>query len=263
MGPKLAELRKMLLQSEAANLQAETPRVSSGPIFMRSLHPHRQFDSDDEAHAFAHDESFAFNENDAAIEPGAGPEHLEATDEEAERDAGPGMNHPSSPGEASGDAGRAGEIARAIEGLFEPARRYRENLRQISAICDSAGQIINSAAESNRSLQRLNENLKRVSKAFLSMRAFRDETSAAAEVFEPLQKLTTQLALFENAVREEIAAFSRDLGHAAKLKAQIAEIERSVASIGDFERQFAEILNAFEDNGAGPGTGLSEPVQQT
>ena len=263
MGPKLAELRKMLLQSESPNLQAEPSRGASGPIFLRSLNRHGQLDGEDEAQASAHDEPFAFSDKEAAFEPEAGPTHLEHVDDAPKLEDGPRMHNPPGTGASRGDAARAGEIASAIEGLFEPARRCRENLRQISALCESAGQVINSAAESNVSLQRLGENLQRVAKAFLSMRAFRDETSAAAEVFEPLQRLTTQVALFENAVREEIAAFARELGCAAKLKAQIAEIEHSVASIGEFETQFAEILHAFENSRAGAGPGLSEVIQQS
>src|SRR5689334_14345455 len=131
MGPKLAELRKMLLESEGPNLEAEPSRGVSGPIFLRSLRRHGQLDSDDEAHDSAHDEPFAFSDKDAAFEAEAGPTHLEHVDEAPEREDGPRMHNPPSPGGSPGDAARAGEIARAIEGLFEPARRCRENLRQI------------------------------------------------------------------------------------------------------------------------------------
>jgi hypothetical protein len=87
--------------------------------------------------------------------------------------------------------------------------------------------------------------LRKLSKAFFSMRTFRDELNILAEFFEPIGILNKQIVQLEGAVQAQLAEVAMTLESTKTLRVRIAELEQSVDSISALEAQFLELSRCF------------------
>jgi cell division protein FtsB len=110
------------------------------------------------------------------------------------------------------------------------------------AVHGRCGQAINelarSALELCQPLQTFGDRLRRISKALLSMRGFREELAVLSEFFEPIDVLNKQITQLEVAIQAQLAEIATTLDSTKTLKARIAELDQSVDSVSELETHF-------------------------
>jgi hypothetical protein len=143
------------------------------------------------------------------------------------------------------DVTSANQLAPAIDKLFEPARQCQQRLREITQSCEVINQLARSTLEQCQPLRNFGDRLRKLSKAFFSIRTFRDELNILAESFEPIGILNKQIVQLEGAIQAQIAEVAMTLESTKTLRAQIAELEQSVDSVSELETQFLELSRCF------------------
>jgi hypothetical protein len=136
--------------------------------------------------------------------------------------------------------------AQAIDIFFEPARQCQKRLREITQSCQVIEQLACSTLALCQPLQTFGERLRKISKALLSMREFRDELNVLSESFEPIGTLSKQIAQLENAIPAQLAEIATTLESTKTMKARIAELDQSVDSVSELEVQFLELSRCFD-----------------
>jgi hypothetical protein len=133
----------------------------------------------------------------------------------------------------------------AIDKLFEPARHCQQRLREITQSCEVLNQLTRSTRELCQPLQNFGDRLRKLSKAFFSMRAFREELNTLAELFEPIGIFNEHIIKLESVIQAEIAQVAVTLKSAKTLRSRIAELEQSVDLVSELETQFLELSRCF------------------
>ena len=128
------------------------------------------------------------------------------------------------------DVSSANPLALAIDKLFEPARQCQQRLREITQSCDVINQLARSTLELCQPLRNFGDRLRKLSKAFLAIRTFRDELNILAESFRPIAILNKQIVQLEGAIQAEIAEMAMTPESTKTLRARIAELEQSADS---------------------------------
>ena len=143
------------------------------------------------------------------------------------------------------DVSSANQLAQAIDKLFEPARQCQQRFREITQSCEVINQLTRSTLELCQPLRNFGDRLRKLSKAFFSMRTFRDELNILAEFFEPIRILNKQIVQLEGAVQAQLAEVTMTLESTKTLRIRITELEQSVDSISALETQFVELSRCF------------------
>jgi DNA repair exonuclease SbcCD ATPase subunit len=237
MSLNLEELRKRLLHP---------PSVDPAPHV--SLKPGRQFPSalpvsvqqltDEDAsqkNTLAGEEHSSVSSSTEVVSP-IEPMVLEKNDREVAASAGTNTEAP------------ANQLTQAIDKLFEPAHRCQQRLSEITESCEVINQLARSTLELCQPLQDFGDRLRKLSKAFFSLRTFRNELSIIAECFEPIGILNKQIVQLEDAVQSKLTEVAIALKSTEALRTRIAELERSVDSVSKLETQFLELSRCFGTN---------------
>jgi vacuolar-type H+-ATPase subunit I/STV1 len=239
---KLEELRRRLLQPDsmgpAPSLKSER-QVSSGlPIFVQQL-----VDEDArESNVFNGEDHPAARSGAEVVSPGE-PIVLEKNDETA---AAAGLKPAATlTADSNINFSSANQLIPAIDKLFEPARQCQQRLSEITQSCEVLNQLARSTLELCQPLQNFGDRLRKLSKAFFSMRAFREELNTLAESFEPIGMLNQQIVKLESVIQAEIAQVAVTLESAKTLRSRIAELEQSVDLVSELETQFLELSRCF------------------
>lgn len=143
------------------------------------------------------------------------------------------------------DVSSADQLAQALNTLFEPARQCQKRLGEITQSCQVINELACSTLELCQPLQTLGDRLRKIAKALLSMREFREELGVLSEFFEPIDGLNKQITQLEIAVQAQLAEISTTLDSTKTLKARIAELDQSVDSVSELEAQFLELSRCF------------------
>lgn len=261
MSPKLEELRRRLLQVGALNPSPSMKsgrQVSSGlPIFVRQL-----VDEDGrEKNTLTSEEHSAPRSKSEVVSPN-GPIVLEK-DDEALADAAAANLKPAFAATAKPDGhvefSSANQLVPAIDKLFEPARQYQQRLNEIAQSCEIINQLARSTLELCQPLQNFGDRLRKLSKAFFSMRTFREDLNTLAESFEPIGTLNKQIVQLERAIQAQIAEVAVTLESAKTVRSRIAELEQSVDLVSELETQFLEVSRCFGDHSGINDEGVEAP----
>jgi hypothetical protein len=144
------------------------------------------------------------------------------------------------------------ELAQAIKALFEPARQCQRRLGEITQSCQVINELASATLELCQPLQTFGDRLRRISKALLSMRGFREELGVLSEFFEPIDVLNKQITQLEVAIQAQLAEIATTPDLTKTLKARIAELDQSVDSVSELENRFLELARCFGDTLASP-----------
>jgi DNA repair exonuclease SbcCD ATPase subunit len=244
---KLEELRRRLLQPGSVDpapsiIKSGRQVPSALPIFVQQL-----VDEDAREKKALTSEEHPTAWNISEVVPPSVPIVL-AKDDEA---AAAACTNPKAPAAATEkanghpDLSSANQLAPAIDKLFEPARQCQQRLREITQSCEVVNQLAHSTLELCQPLRNFGDRLRRLSKAFFSIRTFRDELNTLAESFEPIGILNKQIVQLESAIQAQIAEVALTLESTKTLRARIAELEQSVDSVSELETQFLELSRCF------------------
>ena len=143
------------------------------------------------------------------------------------------------------DISSADQLAHALDTLFEPARQCQKRLSEITQSCQVINELARSTLELCQPLRIFGDRLRRISKALLSMREFREELGVLSEFFEPIDMLNKQITQLEIAVQAQLAEITTTLDSTKTLKARIGELDQSVDSVSGLEAQFLELSRCF------------------
>lgn len=144
------------------------------------------------------------------------------------------------------------QLAQAINILFEPARQCQRRLGEITQSCQVINELAVATLELCQPLQTFGDRLRRISKALLSMRGFREELGVLSEFFEPIDVLNKQITQLEVAIQAQLAEIATTPDLTKTLKARIAELDQSVDSVSELENRFLELARCFGDTLAPP-----------
>ena len=144
------------------------------------------------------------------------------------------------------------QLAQAINILFEPARQCQRRLGEITQSCQVINELAVATLELCQPLQTFGDRLRRISKALLSMRGFREELGVLSEFFEPIDVLNKQITQLEVAIQAQLAEIATTPDLTKTLKARIAELDQSVDSVSELENRFLELARCFGDTLASP-----------
>jgi hypothetical protein len=247
MSLKLEELRKRLLQSGALG---PVPSIKSGrqdssglPIFVQQLVD----EGAREKNTLTSEEHPAAPSSSEVVSPSE-PIVLEKDHEAATAAAGAELKLPSAAtAKANGHIhfSSANQLVPAIDKFFEPARQCQQRFNEITQSCEVINQLARSTLELCQPLRNFGDRLRKLSKAFFSIRTFREELNTLAESFEPIGILNEQIVQLEGAIQAQIAEVAITLESAKTLRARIAELEQSVDSVSELETQFLELSRCF------------------
>jgi len=247
---KLDDLRQRLLKSPSVNPSLDGRRPSLKQVsykyqIVTPQHPLR--DRDEEAEGTS---SLDSEERDA-------PRSAEIASSVASKSDGPMVvvSQPSTDADGSPastsrsnsriDVSPRDQLAQAINTLFEPARQCQKRLGEITQSCQMINELACATLELCQPLQTFGDRLRRISKALLSMRGFRDELAVLSEFFEPVDVLNKQITQLEVAIQAQLAEIATTLDSTKALKARIAELDQSVDSVNELETHFLEIARCF------------------
>ncbi len=248
---KLEELRRRLLQPDSVDPVPSSTiksgrQVSSGlPIFVQQL-----VDEDAREKNALTSEEHPTARGSSEVASLSEPIVLEKDDEAAAAAAGTCPKAPAAAAateEANGctDFSTANRLDLAIDKLFEPARQCQQRLNEITQSCEVINQLARSTLELCQPLRNFGDRLRKLSKAFFSIRTFRDELDTLGESFEPIGILNKQIVQLEGAIQAQIAEVAVTLESTKALRARIAELEQSVDSVSELETQFLELSRCF------------------
>jgi len=249
MSLKLEDLRRRLLQSGSVD-PAPSSTIKSGrqvssalPMFVQQL-----VDEDAREKIVLTSEEHPTARSSSEVVPLSEPIVLEKDDEAVAAAAGTNPKAPAAATEkANGrtDFSTANQLGPAIDKLFEPARQCQQRLNEITESCEVINQLARSTLELCQPLRNFGDRLRKLSKAFFSIRTFRDELNTLGESFEPIGILNKQIVQLEGAIQAQIAEVAITLESTKALRARIAELEQSVDSVSELETQFLELSRCF------------------
>ena len=130
------------------------------------------------------------------------------------------------------------QFGQSIAKLFEPAQLCKKHLAEIVNASDSINKLARSAPELFEPLKSFCDHVPRLSRSFVSMRAFQDDLAVLAESFEPGKALHQQVIQLTDAARNHLAELSASLEPVNALRAQAAQLAQILEAGTELQARF-------------------------
>ena len=137
------------------------------------------------------------------------------------------------------------QFGQSIAKLFEPAQLCKKHLAEIVNASDSINKLARSAPELFEPLKSFCDHVPRLSRSFVSMRAFQDDLAVLAESFEPGKALHQQVIQLTDAARNHLAELSASLEPVNALRAQAARLAQILEASTELQARFYELSKAL------------------
>ncbi len=147
--------------------------------------------------------------------------------------------------QSNGEMQSVGEVAGAVDKLFEPARVCRERWSELAKSFDSLEHMTQWAATALAPMEALYERMRKLSETFDSMRAFERELAALASSFTPMQELHGGVAQIARSFHEQCAQMAQLFEPAKTCKRRMAELGSAFDAASDLQARFYDLSQKF------------------
>jgi hypothetical protein len=146
---------------------------------------------------------------------------------------------------SSGEPQSIGEVAGAVDKIFEPARVCRERWTELAKSFESLEHMTQWAATALEPIEALYERMRKLSETFDSMRTFERELATMATSFTPMQELHGGVAQLIRSFYEQCALMVQLFEPAKACKRRMAELSSAFDAAGDLQARFYDLSQKF------------------